>query len=53
MPNVNTFVGSWLASFFMDPVLLAAFIPIKIYSNAESDKALILKENQNKSGIYM
>ena len=32
---------------------LAAIIPIKIYSNAEADKALILKENQNKSGIYM
>ena len=35
-----------------DSFLLAALIPIKIYSNAESDKALILKENQNKSGIY-
>jgi len=34
-------------------LLLAALIPIKIYSNAEADKATILKENQNKSGIYM
>jgi len=25
---------------------------IKSYSNAEADKALILKENKNKSGIY-
>ena len=32
---------------------LAAIIPIKSSSNAESDKALILKENTNKSGIYM
>ena len=28
-------------------------IPIKSYSNAEADKAKILKENTNKSGIYM
>ena len=32
---------------------LAAIIPIKSYSNAEADKDLILKENPNKSGIYM
>jgi len=32
---------------------LAAIIPIKSYSNAESDKGKILKENKNKSGIYM
>jgi len=32
---------------------LAAIIPIKSYSNAEADKAIILKENKNKSGIYM
>jgi hypothetical protein len=50
---LNFLLGSWVSSFFMDPFLLAAFIPIKIYSNAESDKALILKENKNKSGIYM
>ena len=31
---------------------LAAIIPIKIYSNAEADKAQILSDNQNKSGIY-
>jgi len=36
----------------MDPFLLAAIIPIKSYSNAEADKAKILKENKNKSGIY-
>jgi len=36
-----------------DSLLLAAIIPIKTYSNAETDKAKILKENQNKSGIYM
>jgi len=27
--------------------------PIKTYSNAEDDKAQILSDNQNKSGIYM
>jgi len=26
--------------------------PIKIYSNAEADKAKIIKENKQKSGIY-
>ena len=31
---------------------LAAIIPIKSYSNAEADKAQILKDNKNKSGIY-
>ena len=35
------------------PFLFAAIIPIKTYSNAEADKAIILKENKNKSGIYM
>jgi hypothetical protein len=34
--------------------LLSLFIcPIKSYSNAEDDKAKILQDNQNKSGIYM
>ena len=32
---------------------LAALIPIKSYPNAEADKVTILKENKNKSGIYM
>src|SRR5205085_4420554 len=30
-----------------------SFVPIKSYSNAEADKDKILKENKNKSGIYM
>ena len=34
-------------------LLLAAIIPIKSYSNAEIDKDKILKDNKNKSGIYM
>jgi hypothetical protein len=34
------------------PVLLAAIIPIKSYSNVEGEKAQILKDNKNKSGIY-
>ena len=32
-------------------IILPVF-PIKSYSNAEADKAQILSENQNKSGIY-
>ena len=35
-------------NFKMNP----AIILIKIYSNAEDDKAQILSDNQNKSGIY-
>jgi hypothetical protein len=47
------FLMSWLCSVCIDPVLLCAIIPIKIYPNIETDKALILSENKNKSGIYM
>jgi len=32
---------------------LVPIVPIKTYFNAESEKSLILKENKNKSGIYM
>ena len=39
--------------FGIDSFLLAAIIPIKTYSNAEAEKKKILKENKNKSGIYM
>jgi len=35
------------------PFVLCAIIPIKTYSNTEADKSKILKENTNKSGIYM
>jgi len=42
-----------LNCFSIDPLLLAVIIPIKTYSNAEAVKAIILKENKNKSGIYM
>ena len=38
---------------FSDSFLLTAIIPIKIYSNAEAEKDTILKDNKNKSGIYM
>jgi len=39
---------------WIDPfLLLAAMVPIKNYSNTEADKDKILKENKNKSGIYM
>ena len=52
-------VGYLLLFFFCDSLnsccllSLAAIIPIKCYSNAEADKDEILKENKNKSGIYM
>jgi len=50
--NISTYSGPTLRS--IDPVfLLAAIIPIKSYSNAEIEKSTILKENTNKSGIYM
>ena len=45
--------GFFFFSLFIDPFLLAAIVPIKSYSNAEADKDTILKENKNKSGIYM
>jgi hypothetical protein len=51
--GINLFVGSWLASFYIDPTLLCAIIPIKSYSNAEVEKGKILQENKQKSGIYM
>jgi hypothetical protein len=46
----------WVVSshnYFIDPVFLCAFIPIKSYSNAETEKGQILKENKKKSGVYM
>ena len=52
--DVNSFgTDYWLASLYIDSFLLAAIIPIKIYSNAEADKAKIIQENKTKSGIYM
>jgi len=48
----NSLGRIFLFSLYMDPWVLAAIIPIKIYSNAEADKAQILKDNKNKSGIY-
>ena len=53
MQNVNSFLWSWVSSFFIYPFLLCAIIPIKIYSNAEQDKDKILSDNNDKSGIYM
>jgi hypothetical protein len=47
---LSTIVG---VHYFSNPFLLCAIIPIKTYSNAEADKAKILKENTNKAGIYM
>jgi len=42
-----------LTNFYIYPFLFAAIIPIKSYSNTEADKDKIIKENNNKSGIYM
>jgi len=50
---LSTTVGLLGSEFFINPFLLCALIPIKIYSNAEVDKATILSDNKNKSGIYM
>ena len=49
--ELSTIVG--LTGGYINPFLLCAFVPIKIYSNTEAEKSLILKDNQNKSGIYM
>jgi hypothetical protein len=46
----------YLAIFFSSicyDYLLCLFVPVKIYDNAEAEKSKILKENQNKSCIYM
>jgi len=45
----------FLEDFFKEPeiFLLACFVPIKIYHNADSDKSRILAENSGKSGIYV
>ena len=52
-------VGYLLLFFFCDSLnyfcflSLVPIVPIKSYSNAEADKSKIIKENKNKSGIYM
>ena len=50
---LHYFVESLVADFSINPVLLAAIVPIKSYSNAKAEKYIILKENKDKSGIYM
>jgi hypothetical protein len=37
----------------LDPLLFCTLIPIKSYSNTETEKAKILSDNKKKSGIYM
>jgi hypothetical protein len=37
---------------FFRSYLIPFFIPIKSYNNAETDKSLILSENNNKAGVY-
>jgi group I intron endonuclease len=34
-------------------VLFSAFIPVMIYSNAETDKSIILTDTKGKTGIYL
>jgi len=50
---INYTIVFFLILFYIDPFLLTALIPIKSYSNAEADKAKILKENLGLSGIYL
>ena len=50
----STTVG--LTDFFNDPFVLCAIVPMKSYTNAEAPsgyKSKILKDNQNKYGVYM
>ena len=50
----STTVG--LTDFFNDPFVLCAIVPMKSYTNAEAPsgyKSQILKDNQNKYGVYM
>src|SRR5436853_5920068 len=49
---LSTIVGDLLADLLISPYLLCA-IPIKSYFSTEADTDKILKENKNKSGIYM
>lgn len=44
-PEINNFLES--------EILLSVFVPIMIYSNAETDKIKILSENKGLSGVYM
>jgi uncharacterized membrane protein len=44
---------SVVSLFGIDPTLLCAILPIKSYSIVEADKAKIIKDNKDKSGIYM
>jgi hypothetical protein len=36
-----------------DPGLVLYLTPVKVYSNADIQKQLILSENKEKSGIYL
>ena len=50
---INSLLQWGVLSLHSDPFVLCAIIPIKSYFNAEQDKAQILSDNKNKSGIYM
>jgi hypothetical protein len=50
---INNCLGELVMVLDVDPVFFCAFVPIKIYSNVEADKAKILKENKNKAGVYI
>jgi hypothetical protein len=52
--NLNILEFLFLNNFLICVVPVSSSkLPSNTYSNAESDKDLILQENQNKSGIYM
>jgi len=38
--------------FYMDNFYFFSIIPVAIYTNADTQKLDILKDNKNKSGIY-
>ena len=42
----------WYFSFSSDINSFLNLIPIKIYSNINSEKTLIFKDNKNRAGIY-
>jgi hypothetical protein len=50
---ISNFLDILVIKFCIDCFLLCVLIPIKSYSNAENDKEQILKDNKNKSCVFM
>jgi hypothetical protein len=38
--------------FNLDSSVLLSVLPVTIYANTDTDKALAIKENKNRSGVY-